>query len=85
MTNGKVVEEKSACIDGHRKEALPTDHLKINKYCGPEDPSYKTVYPIIKEMIENAVKKVQGRLKRTCCGLHVASYAYPSSNSSSNR
>jgi hypothetical protein len=66
MTNDKVVEEKSACIDGHRKEALPTDHLKINKYCGPEDPSYKIVYPFIKEMADNAVKKVQGRLKRTC-------------------
>lgn len=28
----KVVEEKSACIDVHRKIPLPTDHLKIKKF-----------------------------------------------------
>ena len=60
----KVVGEKNACIDGHRKEALPTDHLKINKYEGPEDPSYKIVCPIIKEMTKNAMEKVQRRLDR---------------------
>jgi hypothetical protein len=60
----QVVEERSACIDGHRKEALPTDHLKINKYEGPEDPSYKIVYPIIREMTKNAMEKVQRRLSR---------------------
>ncbi len=46
--------------------ALPTDHFRINKYDGPEDYSYRTVYPIIKEMAGHAVKKVQGRLKRRC-------------------
>lgn len=62
----QVVNEKSACIDGHRKVGLPTDHLKINKYCGPEDPSYQYVYPIIMEMAESAVEKVQHRLYRMC-------------------
>lgn len=64
VSNVKVVEEKSACIDGHRKEALPTDHFKINKYEGPEDPSYRIVSPIIWEMTKNAVEKVQRRLDR---------------------
>jgi len=58
------VEEKSACIDGHRKEPLPTDHLKINKYSGEDDPSYKSVYPIIIEMAKDADEKVKYRLKR---------------------
>lgn len=61
-----MVDEKSACIDGHRKVGLPTDHLKINKYCGPKDPSYQYVYPIIMEMAENAIEKVQRRLYRMC-------------------
>ena len=56
--------EKSAVIDGHRRIALPTDHSKINKYDGPDDCSYKTVYSIINDMTEDAVKKVQRRLKR---------------------
>ena len=44
--------------------ALSTDHFKINKYDGPEDNSYKSVYPIIKEMAGHAMKRVQRRLKR---------------------
>jgi hypothetical protein len=57
-----VVNEKSACIDGHRKLGLPTDHLKINKYSGPEDPSFNYVYPAIREMAQNADEIVQRRL-----------------------
>lgn len=60
----KVVEEKSACIDGHRKVPLPTDHLKINKFSGKYDPSYQSIYPIIMEMGQNASEKVKYRLKR---------------------
>jgi hypothetical protein len=56
------VNEKSACIDGHRKLGLPTDHLKINKYSGPEDPSFQYVYPIIKQMAQNAIEIVERRL-----------------------
>jgi hypothetical protein len=64
--DGKVVGERSACIDGHRKVALSTDHFKINKYYGPEDPSFQAVYPVIKSMAGNADKKVQARLHRMC-------------------
>jgi hypothetical protein len=58
------VDETSACIDGHLKLPLPTDHLKINKFSGPEDPSYIAVYPIIVGIASQAVTKVQGRLYR---------------------
>jgi len=55
------VNETSACIDGHQKLSLPTDHLKINKYYGPDDPSFKKVYPEIWKMAQNAVKVVEQR------------------------
>ena len=60
----KVVDEISACIDGYRKVPLPTDHLKINKYSGPHDPSYAAVYPLIIDMAQNAKQIVEGRLNR---------------------
>ncbi|KAL9071941.1 MAG: hypothetical protein Q9161_003873 [Pseudevernia consocians] len=56
-----VVDETSACIDGYRKVPLPTDHLKINKFSGPDDPSYLAVYPLIVDMAQKAGQKVQDR------------------------
>jgi hypothetical protein len=76
VSTGKVVDEKSACIDGHRNEQLHTNHFEINKYYGHDDPSYRKVYPVIVEMTKNAVEKVHDRLHRTCIMPHEASYAY---------
>ncbi len=53
--------EASACIDGHRKIALDTDHFKINKFFGPDDPSFKLIYPEIVRMAQNAKAKVNRR------------------------
>ena len=64
----KVVDETSACIDGYRKVPLPTDHLKINKYSGPHDPSYIAVYPSIVDVAQNAKRIVQDRLNRKHIG-----------------
>ena len=58
------MDEISACIDGYRKVPLPTDHFKINKYSGPDDPSYLAVYPLVVDMAQNAVRVVQDRLDR---------------------
>lgn len=58
------MDEKSACIDGYRKVPLPTDHLKINKYSGSDDPSYIAVYPLIVHMAQDAISIVQGRINR---------------------
>lgn len=52
------MDETSACIDGHRKVPLPTDHLKINKYNGSDDSSYIAVYPLIVDMAQQAVQVV---------------------------
>ncbi|KFG85892.1 NACHT and Ankyrin domain protein [Metarhizium anisopliae] len=49
----QVVDEDSACIDGHHKISLHTDHLKINKYYGADDPSFKLIYPEIQRMVED--------------------------------
>ena len=58
------MDETSACIDGHRKVPLPTDHLKINKFSGPDDPSYTVVSPVIVRMAQDANSVVQGRMNR---------------------
>ncbi|KAG6977872.1 Vegetative incompatibility protein HET-E-1 [Fusarium oxysporum f. sp. conglutinans] len=49
-----VVPETSACIDGHPKISLHADHFKINKFYGPDDPSFKLVYPEIERMARGA-------------------------------
>ncbi|EXM20360.1 hypothetical protein FOTG_11726 [Fusarium oxysporum f. sp. vasinfectum 25433] len=54
-----IVPEKTACIDGHHKISLEADHFKINKFYGPNDPSFKLVYPEIERMARGA----QGMLK----------------------
>lgn len=50
LTCLQVVPESSACIDGHHKISLPKDHLKINKFYGPHDPSFTLVYAEIERM-----------------------------------
>ncbi|KAK2611959.1 hypothetical protein QQS21_002065 [Conoideocrella luteorostrata] len=56
-----IVPESSACIDGHRQISLHTDHLKINKFYGFEDPSFKLIYPHIARMAENAIETLKRR------------------------
>ena len=58
------MKETSACIDGHKKISLNTDHLKLNKFSGPDDPSYKKVFPEIEEMLSQAEASVGARLNR---------------------
>ncbi|KAK2591217.1 hypothetical protein QQS21_011102 [Conoideocrella luteorostrata] len=55
-----VVPETSACIDGHHKISLPTDHLNINKFYGPKDHSFQLIY----EQILQMAKSANGRLSR---------------------
>ncbi|KAK7418752.1 hypothetical protein QQX98_003770 [Neonectria punicea] len=56
-----VVPEESACIDGHHKMSLPADHFKINKFYGPDDPSFNFVYPEIERMARNAEQLLKRR------------------------
>ncbi|KFY45994.1 hypothetical protein V494_00659 [Pseudogymnoascus sp. VKM F-4513 (FW-928)] len=61
ILNEVVVNETSACIDGHQKISLHTDHFKINKFYGPDDPSFLQVYPEIVRMAENAEEMLRRR------------------------
>ncbi|OBT65186.1 hypothetical protein VE03_04700 [Pseudogymnoascus sp. 23342-1-I1] len=61
MLKEVVVNETSACIDGHRKISLHTDHFKINKFYGPDYPSFLQVYPEIVRMAENAKEILRRR------------------------
>ncbi len=65
----KVVDEKSTCIDGHRK--VSTYHMKINNFSGEDDSSYQIIYAIIMEISQGASEKVKRRLKRMLLLLHV--------------
>ncbi|KAF9774761.1 hypothetical protein IL306_007206, partial [Fusarium sp. DS 682] len=56
-----VVPETSACIDGHHKISLHADHFKINKFYGPDDPSFKLVYPEIERMTRSAEHMLKHR------------------------
>jgi len=55
------VPETSAIIDGHHRISLHTDHFKINKFYGSDDPSFKLVYPEIKQMARNAKEILERR------------------------
>ncbi|KAF2457805.1 hypothetical protein BDY21DRAFT_342816 [Lineolata rhizophorae] len=60
-----VVPEDSACIDGHPRLYLYEDHLKLNKYCGPNDSSYRAVSSQLVDMALTAIPTVRGRFGRT--------------------
>ncbi|RGP74037.1 hypothetical protein FSPOR_1732 [Fusarium sporotrichioides] len=48
-----VVDEASACVSGDERLHLQTDHIKLNKYSGPEDRSYLSVSAEIVKMCKN--------------------------------
>jgi hypothetical protein len=64
LTMIQVVGESTACIDGHQKIPLPTDHFKINKFSGPQDPSYRALSPILVQICNGANEKVMSRINR---------------------
>lgn len=45
--------EKSACLEGHHRTPLGTDHSYMSKYYGDKDPSYQLVSAAINNMAEN--------------------------------
>lgn len=58
------MDERSACIDGHRKIALPTDHFKINKFENNDCFSFQAVAGVVIEMAKDAGQKVHARRHR---------------------
>ncbi|KAJ3494179.1 hypothetical protein NLG97_g4251 [Lecanicillium saksenae] len=60
-SNMLVVSELSACIDGHSGISLHSDHLKLNKFYGRDDLSFKLIYPQIEKMARGAEDTIHRR------------------------
>ena len=56
----QVVDEGSACIDDHR-HGPDSDHLGLNKYAGPKDPSFVRVSEEIAHICQKAKKIIKRR------------------------
>ncbi|OTB06173.1 hypothetical protein M426DRAFT_9990 [Hypoxylon sp. CI-4A] len=50
LTRARVVEEKSAHVLGWDRTGLDTDHFGLNKFSGPNDPSFVAVSGKIRDM-----------------------------------
>ncbi|GJD05085.1 pfs domain-containing protein [Colletotrichum higginsianum] len=61
VVKGTIVDEASACIPGLDRRGLEADHLKINKYRGPDDRGYQKVSDVIHEMCGNANNVIRRR------------------------
>lgn len=57
----KVVDDISACVPGWKRFQLDADHIKLNKYYGPNDPSFESVSVQIKDMCQDATKVIERR------------------------
>ncbi len=54
-----MVDEQSACLQGVPRQGLPSDHFQLNRFDGPEDPSYVAVRDEIVRMYRERVMEVQ--------------------------
>ena len=68
LSSDQVVDEESACIDQHR-HGLDSDHLGLNKYSGPEDPSFVRVSEEIAQICQRAKELLKRRNNSELLGL----------------
>lgn len=47
----QVVDQSSAVIDGYDNTGLPVDHLKLNKFYGPDDDNFQKVANVVKQFV----------------------------------
>lgn len=59
----QVVPQYSEIIDGHEKSALSADHLKLNKYEGPDDQNFIDVASKIRHLAKKAPGILQQRVQ----------------------
>ena len=45
-----IVDETSAYIPGYESLGLCSDHFRMNRYTGPDDPNYRLVIHQLKDM-----------------------------------
>ena len=60
LSYAQAVDEESACIDNDR-DGLDSDHLRLNKYSGPEDRSFVRVSRQIAWICQDAKELLQRR------------------------
>ncbi|KAI0101549.1 hypothetical protein GGR51DRAFT_563451 [Nemania sp. FL0031] len=65
LTSQMVVEEASAHIPGWGRAALNTDHFKLNKFSGLNDPSFTTVSHELRNMYTNRKSVMEKRKQIT--------------------
>lgn len=56
----QVVDENSACLDGHSRWPLPTDHLRLNKFEGPNDQAYIDISSILVRWVREKLEVAKG-------------------------
>ncbi|KAK1244162.1 hypothetical protein MKX08_002300 [Trichoderma sp. CBMAI-0020] len=69
IIKGMVVKETSACVPAWPRASLQADHLKMNKFAGPEDGGYLAVSAAISKMCkieEPPLKQVINYLRDKC-------------------
>ncbi|KAK3191213.1 hypothetical protein K4F52_002803 [Lecanicillium sp. MT-2017a] len=57
----RIVEQESACIKGQERMELQVDHIMLNKFPGPQDPSFMSIAGSIGEMHKNMVNVLESR------------------------
>ncbi|KAG7429090.1 Kinesin light chain [Fusarium oxysporum f. sp. raphani] len=63
LFRGMVVPEESACVPGWERLQLQTDHLKLNKFSGPNDRSFLAVSRQISTMCRPLKNVTEDRAK----------------------
>ncbi|KAF2663510.1 ankyrin [Microthyrium microscopicum] len=63
-----LVDEQSACIDGHPKFPLDVRHAMMNKFRGRTDPSFVLVAGRLKEMVESSSATALSEEEQECMG-----------------
>jgi hypothetical protein len=62
LITGMVVDEASACIDGHQQLSLELDHIQLNKFGLPDDRNYMKVSGALRAISDQAQMQISRRL-----------------------
>ena len=60
-----VVDEHSACIDGHQRLAIAADHSGLNKFAGPMDENFQLESNAIRDLVSEGIKVATSHEQQT--------------------
>ncbi len=61
----KLVDQESACIDGHDQVPLNVRHAMMNKYRGPRDQNFMFISNCLRSYVNEAYNNLQAKAPRT--------------------